>query len=575
MPWDRLFAPVGFRSFSRPVLLTWVISACCLLPVGCGVPSAEGPADTYFRDFSMPPGSPQRGAIIFLIDGVNATVFQRMLDAGELPAFKKYFIDRGLYCPRTVCSIPSITLVNETSVVTGVFPGHHGVIGNNWFDRNQLIWRNYAQIVQKDRLDRDYDAPTIYEQFPDELTCSLFYQAHRGATQFVENWTSAGPPFFFGWYEFVDRLTLSRFDLVMDTARKYGQFPAVTTVYLLAADFGAYGFGVGSPRYRAAMRHTDRQIGRVLGDIERAGLLDKIVITLISDHGLADVKRHFPIRQFLGRNLGLDVASAHWWENDPFEERLRDYEKSNAVLFGSGERYGSICLRRPIRKGGKVVGLEPWLVRPTPEDLRSYPTKKGTVDLLGGLIEQEAVDALAYKVADDRVRVLRKTGEVEFRQAGRNGPISCHVIAGTDPLGWQGKVPQEALSGKPVGGRQWLKLTIGTDFPDLPEQILVFFHARKAGDIAVFAAPGWDLNSAHKAGHGGLRPGDMVIPMVLAGPGVPHGQLETARSIDLMPTLLTLLGRKLPANLDGVSLLQSPTATQDPEPQRPRQSRGK
>jgi len=44
--------------------------------------------------------------------------------------------------------------------------------------------------------------------------------------------------------------------------------------------------------------------------------------------------------------------------------------------------------------------------------------------------------------------------------------------------------------------------------------------------------------------------------MLLAGPGVPH-ERRTApvRSVDLVPTLLDLLGRPVPAGLDGRSLL--------------------
>jgi arylsulfatase A-like enzyme len=43
----------------------------------------------------------------------------------------------------------------------------------------------------------------------------------------------------------------------------------------------------------------------------------------------------------------------------------------------------------------------------------------------------------------------------------------------------------------------------------------------------------------------------MFVPMILAGPGVPVGRVEEARTVDLMPTLLHLLGRQEPPGLDG------------------------
>jgi arylsulfatase A-like enzyme len=554
--------PGGRFRFLLPMLLA------AALICGCGTPAADGPADTYGIDFSLPPGSRTPGAIVFLVDGVNAALFEQMLDDGELPAIERYFVDRGLYAPRAVANTPSVTLANETSVVTGVFPGHHGITGINWFDRNRLIWRNYETIAQKNTLDGDYTATTIYERFPRRTTFSVFYQAHRGATKFIENWTSAGPPFFFGWYEFVDRLTLYRLSIVADVARKRRELPAFTMVYLLSPDFRAYADGVSSPAYRDALRHTDYQIGRVLGDLERAGLLDETILALVSDHSLCDVERHLPLERFLRERVGLDIAEKRLWEKTSFEKRLAAYRENTCVCYGSGDRYWAVCLRRPVRdEAGDVARYASWPVRPTPEDLRNYPTPDGPADLPRLLVSEPAVDAVAFSPGENRARVCTSGGEVEFRQPdGPGGDVSYHLLRGSDPFGWAGSVPAAALEGEPMSPRQWLHATAETDFPDLPAPIVAYFRAPRAGDIAVFAAPGWDLAGAgKKAGHGGLRPGDMHVPLLLAGPGVPHRRLDGARTVDLVPTLLELLGRPVPPGLDGVPLVGLPTA---PELQR-------
>jgi arylsulfatase A-like enzyme len=47
----------------------------------------------------------------------------------------------------------------------------------------------------------------------------------------------------------------------------------------------------------------------------------------------------------------------------------------------------------------------------------------------------------------------------------------------------------------------------------------------------------------------------MHVPFLLAGPGVPHGRLDTARTVDLVPTLLQLLNGHVPAGMDGRSLV--------------------
>ncbi len=405
---------------NHPSLPRWEAFFCLLgalltlVPLGCGVPDADGPEDTYGIDFSLPAGADPRGAIVFIVDGVNADIFQEMLGAGELPAIQRYFVDRGLYCPRAVANTPSVTLANLTSLATGRFPGHHNVVGVNWFDRNQLLWRDYSTIDQKNALDGDCTAAMIYEAFPDRTTFSVFFQPHRGATKFIENWTSSGPPFFFDMFEFVDRQTLFRLHIVADVARQRGEFPAVTYVYLLAPDFRAYRHGVSSLEYAEALRHTDRQIGRV----------------------------------------------------------------------------------------------------------------------------------------------LTRRGEVEFAQpGGPGGEIACRVVAGEDPLGWANAVPDAARAGEAMTPQQWLDATIETDYPDLPAQILAYFRSRRAGDIAVFAADDWDFDNTNHAGHGGLKRQETLVPLLLAGPGVPHGTIASARTVDVVPTILQWHGRAIPAWLDGRPLL--------------------
>jgi len=96
---------------------------------------------------------------------------------------------------------------------------------------------------------------------------------------------------------------------------------------------------------------------------------------------------------------------------------------------------------------------------------------------------------------------------------------------------------------------------------------LAYFRAPRAGDLAIFASPGWDFLSPNRAGHGGLRAyDDMHVPLLLAGPGVPHKTIPAARTVDLVPTLLQLLKtdnpghavKNSPQKFDGQSLIQTP-----------------
>jgi phosphonoacetate hydrolase len=71
----------------------------------------------------------------FLFDGANANVLYDMALRGELPNVAALMAEGTAYAHGAMASLPTVTLANHTSVLTGCFPGHHGVLHNAWFDR--------------------------------------------------------------------------------------------------------------------------------------------------------------------------------------------------------------------------------------------------------------------------------------------------------------------------------------------------------------------------------------------------------------------------------------------------------
>jgi len=172
------------------------------------------------------------------------------------------------------------------------------------------------------------------------------------------------------------------------------------------------------------------------------------------------------------------------------------------------------------------------------------------------LIAKPAVDTVVWAVGKNKIRAATKRGIAEFSQpGGRGGKISCKIVSG-NPFGWEGKVSVKLLNGLAASSREWLDATCDTSYPDLPPQILAYFRGSRAGDIAVFATGGWDFGSNNSAGHGGLNGyDDLYVPLLLAGPGVPHKRAAAVRTVDLVPTILELLGKTPPENMDGIPLI--------------------
>jgi len=82
-----------------------------------------------------------RRAIIIDIDGLRWDSFDDALKSGTLPSFQKLLGGdetcraNSVFFDRATTIFPSVTLAGHASIFTGVYPGQHGIAGNQWFDR--------------------------------------------------------------------------------------------------------------------------------------------------------------------------------------------------------------------------------------------------------------------------------------------------------------------------------------------------------------------------------------------------------------------------------------------------------
>jgi len=81
-------------------------------------------------------------------------------------------------------------------------------------------------------------------------------------------------------------------------------------------------------------------------------------------------------------------------------------------------------------------------------------------------------------------------------------------------------------------------------------------NAPRCGDIVLSAARQWDFRAHHEpiphvSSHGALHREHMLVPLLLSRPigGLPR------RTVDVMPSALTVLGKRVPPGLDGLSFI--------------------
>ena len=79
----------------------------------------------------------------------------------HMPTLRKLAAE-GARADGLVCSFPTVTWPNHTTLVTGVTPAKHGVIGNNYLDRET---GKTVPLIPDPLLDKDevVKSPTIYD----------------------------------------------------------------------------------------------------------------------------------------------------------------------------------------------------------------------------------------------------------------------------------------------------------------------------------------------------------------------------------------------------------------------------
>ncbi len=134
---------------------------------------------------------------------------------------------------------------------------------------------------------------------------------------------------------------------------------------------------------------------------------------------------------------------------------------------------------------------------------------------------------------------------------------------GTDPLGYTEISEIRQRLETPQDGDWWLHATARSGAPDLVVQLSEFFDSPRSPDVYITPAPGYGFKFDRSAGHGSLARRELVVPLVFAGPGVPRGNLEAARTVDVAPTILRYLGVPFdPEDMDGTDLsIEHPEAS--------------
>ena len=173
---------------------------------------------------------------------------------------------------------PSNTFPNHYSIVTGLYPAHHGIINNDFFDP-QL-----GAVFKYNVLAANHD-PRWWGGEP--IWVTAIKQGRKATTSFwVGSETEINGIRPTHWRVYDPRLPFETRleDVVTWMKQPVSERPAVVTFYMEEVNGAGHRFGPNSPQVAAAIRLCDERIATLLSRLRAENIEPNVII--VSDHGM-------------------------------------------------------------------------------------------------------------------------------------------------------------------------------------------------------------------------------------------------------------------------------------------------
>jgi phosphonoacetate hydrolase len=261
-------------------------------------------------------GAPMH-VVVFLFDGTNPNVLHDMAARGEAPNTAR-LIDQGTgYLHGAMAGLPTVTLANHTSILTGRLPGHHGILHNAWFDRRsgeQIITNSndtWPHAMDHTLAGVESIHSVLHRHAPGTFTASVNEPCDIDADYSTFDFFRRGkvPPFpkspdglphtterfvrpskDYRWSSVVDHMGTEQAVGIWSGTYRDETYPLPRFMFanFTLTDAAMHEGGPHSEIAAASVRDSDARMGEIIAAVERAGAVDDTAFVLVADHGMEE-----------------------------------------------------------------------------------------------------------------------------------------------------------------------------------------------------------------------------------------------------------------------------------------------
>jgi predicted AlkP superfamily pyrophosphatase or phosphodiesterase len=188
---------------------------------------------------------------------------------------------RGVRAEGLIPAFPSKTIPNHYSMVTGLYPGRHGMIANVIRDPDTgRVFRRTDRVEVANPMWWGGEPIWNTAQKQGLVAATMFWPGSEAPVGGMQ------PRY---WREFDAAVpAAARVDqLLAWLDRPSDERPSLLTLYLDEVDEMGHWYGPDSPQVRDAIVRADAQLGRLVEGLATRGLLDRANVLVVSDHGMA------------------------------------------------------------------------------------------------------------------------------------------------------------------------------------------------------------------------------------------------------------------------------------------------
>ena len=192
--------------------------------------------------------------------------------------------------------MPSVTNVNNTSMVTGHYPAQHGIVSNYWLDRQAGIeqYVESGEFICSDTIfaqNRRNGGRSLLAASKDKLRrllgadTNLAFSSEQPTDRAI---SAAGEP------PHVYSLEVNGWTI--DAAREALRTDHYDLAFIATTDYAMHTYGPDHPESARHIAILDEALGRLVADVPDAQLL------ITADHGMSDKSRMLHLPAILARN---------------------------------------------------------------------------------------------------------------------------------------------------------------------------------------------------------------------------------------------------------------------------------